>query len=158
MKIDAEPAATVAIPAEWTALVKQDPQRARDEQARARAEFKKAFEQGLVCAGFEREPNNRVTSYSIETKSHNDVHQVRSLRRSSRAQFYRAFAEPLPYAFGRCAWHRHARNCRAVEQSMQRVGMGTRSFRVGSGYPILYGECGSGPKRLLSTGITMCSR
>lgn len=54
VKIDAEPAATVAIPPEWTALVKQDPQRARDEQARARAEFKKAFEQGLVCAGFER--------------------------------------------------------------------------------------------------------
>ena len=54
VKIDAEPAATVAIPPEWTALVKQDPQRARDEQARARAEFKKAFAQGLVCAGFER--------------------------------------------------------------------------------------------------------
>ena len=55
VKIDAEPAATVAIPSEWSALVKQDPQRARDEQARVRAEFKKAFEQGLVCAGFTRE-------------------------------------------------------------------------------------------------------
>src|SRR5437773_11329729 len=33
-----------------------------------------------------------------------------------------------------------------VEQSMQRVGIGTRSFRVGSGYPIIYGECGGGPK------------
>ena len=32
-----------------------DPQRARDEQARVRAEFMKAFDQGLVCAGFERE-------------------------------------------------------------------------------------------------------
>ena len=52
--IDAEPDATVAIPSEWTALVKQDPQRARDEQARVRAAFNKAFEQGLVCAGFER--------------------------------------------------------------------------------------------------------
>ena len=52
--IDAEPAATVAIPSEWTSLVKQDPQRARDEQARVRAEFMKAFEQGLVCAGFKR--------------------------------------------------------------------------------------------------------
>ena len=31
-----------------------------------------------------------------------------------------------------------------VEQSMQRVGMGTRSFRMGSGYPIIYGECGGG--------------
>ena len=52
--IDAEPLAKVSIPSEWTALVKQDPQRARDEQTRARAEFKRAFEQGLVCAGFER--------------------------------------------------------------------------------------------------------
>ena len=52
--IGAEPAARVAIPAEWTSLVKHDPQRARDEQARVRAEFNKAFEQGLVCAGFER--------------------------------------------------------------------------------------------------------
>jgi predicted GNAT superfamily acetyltransferase len=52
--IDVEPAARVAIPSEWTYLVKQDPQRARDEQARVRAEFTRAFEQGLVCAGFER--------------------------------------------------------------------------------------------------------
>lgn len=52
--IDAEPAAIVAIPSEWTALVKQDPQRARDEQARVRAEFKKAFAQELICAAFER--------------------------------------------------------------------------------------------------------
>ena len=52
--IDPEPATTVAIPSEWTSLVKQDPQRARDEQARVRAEFNKALEQGLVCAGFER--------------------------------------------------------------------------------------------------------
>jgi len=58
VKIDAEPAATVAIPSEWTALVKQDPQRARDEQARVRTEFKKAFEQKLVCAGFERGDGN----------------------------------------------------------------------------------------------------
>jgi predicted GNAT superfamily acetyltransferase len=52
--IDAEPAARVAIPSEWTSLVKHDPQRARDEQARVRAEFTKVFEQNLVCAGFER--------------------------------------------------------------------------------------------------------
>lgn len=32
-----------------------------------------------------------------------------------------------------------------VEQMMQRVGIGTRSFRMSSGYPIIYGECGSGP-------------
>src|SRR5215207_5876289 len=40
----------------------------------------------------------------------------------------------------------------AVEQSMQRVGMGTRSFRVGSGYPIIFGECGSGPKPFVVYG------
>src|SRR5205085_9209435 len=40
----------------------------------------------------------------------------------------------------------------AVEQSMQRVGMGTRSFRIGSGYPIIYGECGSGPKTFVVYG------
>src|SRR3954471_22015402 len=39
-----------------------------------------------------------------------------------------------------------------VEQSMQRVGVGTRSFRVGSGYPIIYGECGSGPKTFVVYG------
>src|SRR2546423_15471637 len=39
-----------------------------------------------------------------------------------------------------------------VEQLMQRVGIGTRAFRMGSGYPIIYGECGSGPKSLLNFG------
>jgi predicted GNAT superfamily acetyltransferase len=52
--VDAKPVASVAIPAEWTAFVKQDPGRARDEQARVRGEFTKAFEQRLICAGFER--------------------------------------------------------------------------------------------------------
>ena len=28
----------------------------------------------------------------------------------------------------------------AVEQAMQRVGVGTRSFRMGPGYPVIYGE------------------
>ena len=39
-----------------------------------------------------------------------------------------------------------------VEQMMQRVGIGTRSFRMGSGYPIIYGECGSGPKSFVVYG------
>src|SRR5688500_15320522 len=39
-----------------------------------------------------------------------------------------------------------------VEQSMQRVGIGTRTFRIGSGYPIIYGECGSGPKSFVFYG------
>lgn len=40
----------------------------------------------------------------------------------------------------------------AVEQLMQRVGIGTRSFRMGSGYPIIYGECGAGPRSFLVYG------
>jgi acetylornithine deacetylase/succinyl-diaminopimelate desuccinylase-like protein len=40
----------------------------------------------------------------------------------------------------------------AVEQSMQRVGIGTRSFKMGNGYPIIYGECGSGPKNFVIYG------
>jgi predicted GNAT superfamily acetyltransferase len=52
--VDAKPVASIAIPAEWTALVKQDRARARDEQARVREEFINSFEQRLICAGFER--------------------------------------------------------------------------------------------------------
>ncbi len=37
----------------------------------------------------------------------------------------------------------------AVEQAMQRVGIGTRLFKMGTGYPIVYGECGSGPSYLV---------
>ena len=40
----------------------------------------------------------------------------------------------------------------AVEQMMQRVGIGTRSFRIGNGYPIIYGECGSGPHTFVVYG------
>ena len=39
-----------------------------------------------------------------------------------------------------------------VEKLMQRVGIGTRTFRMGSGYPIIYGECGSGPKSIVVYG------
>jgi predicted GNAT superfamily acetyltransferase len=49
-----QPVGSVAIPAQWSVLVKSDPQRALDEQARAREEFNNAFAQGLICAGFER--------------------------------------------------------------------------------------------------------
>jgi len=40
----------------------------------------------------------------------------------------------------------------AVEQMMKRVGIGTRTFRVGTGYPIIYGECGSGPQSFIVYG------
>jgi predicted GNAT superfamily acetyltransferase len=49
-----KPAGSVSIPSQWNALVKSDPQRALEEQARVREEFRNAFEQGLICAGFER--------------------------------------------------------------------------------------------------------
>src|SRR5689334_21587506 len=39
-----------------------------------------------------------------------------------------------------------------VEQLMQRVGMGTRAFPLGSGFPIIYGECGSGPHTFVVYG------
>jgi acetylornithine deacetylase/succinyl-diaminopimelate desuccinylase-like protein len=39
-----------------------------------------------------------------------------------------------------------------VEQMMQRVGIGTRAFRLGNGYPIIYGECGGGPQSFLVYG------
>jgi len=53
--MERKPAATVAIPAQWSLLVKHEPQRAVEEQARVRGEFREAFEKGLVCAGFERD-------------------------------------------------------------------------------------------------------
>lgn len=59
----AEPASRVTIPTEWSALVKQDPPRARVEQARVRAELKNAFEHQLICAGFER--GERQSSYLL---------------------------------------------------------------------------------------------
>jgi predicted GNAT superfamily acetyltransferase len=52
--IEAKPVASVAIPAEWSAFIKVDTQRARDVQARVRSEFKKLFAAGLVCAALER--------------------------------------------------------------------------------------------------------
>ena len=52
--INSRPVASVEIPAEWSALVKQDVSLARDVQARVRSEFKKLFADGLVCAALER--------------------------------------------------------------------------------------------------------
>lgn len=55
--VEAKTVMTIAIPAQWGALVKSDPERALAEQARVREEFKKAFDQELICAGFERGDN-----------------------------------------------------------------------------------------------------
>jgi acetylornithine deacetylase/succinyl-diaminopimelate desuccinylase-like protein len=40
----------------------------------------------------------------------------------------------------------------AVEQMLQRVGGGTRQFRLGSGFPIVYGECGAGERCVVVYG------
>ncbi|PYS49991.1 MAG: peptidase M20 [Acidobacteria bacterium] len=40
----------------------------------------------------------------------------------------------------------------AIEKLMQRAGAGTRSFKIGSGYPILFGECGAGTKSFVVYG------
>ena len=53
-EICAEVRASVEIPADWSALVKNDVASARAEQQRVRREFQKAFGAGLICAGFER--------------------------------------------------------------------------------------------------------
>jgi predicted GNAT superfamily acetyltransferase len=52
---DSAPAATVEIPSDWSALIRQDAAAARREQLRVRAEFQEAFADGLICAGFARD-------------------------------------------------------------------------------------------------------
>lgn len=69
-EIAAQPVASVAIPAEWSALVKRDPQRARDTQARVREEFKQRFAEGLVCAAFARgDEESRYLLFEPQIKS-----------------------------------------------------------------------------------------
>ena len=52
-----EPAASVQIPPNWAALVREDAAAARAELLRVRAEFQAALAAGLVCAAFERDPS-----------------------------------------------------------------------------------------------------
>ena len=40
----------------------------------------------------------------------------------------------------------------AVEGMMQRAGAGTRAFKIGSGFPVVYGECGAGERGFLVYG------
>ena len=62
-----EVAASVEIPPDWNALVNSDPAAARRELLRAREGFQRAFADGLVCAGFEREgARPRYLFYSDE--------------------------------------------------------------------------------------------
>lgn len=68
--VEGKPVVTVAIPAQWSALIKSDPQRALAEQARVREEFKKALDQGLICAGLERgEEQSRYLFFAPETRA-----------------------------------------------------------------------------------------
>jgi predicted GNAT superfamily acetyltransferase len=48
------PSGSIAIPANWAALIKTDVAQARLEQQRVRTQFLEAFANGLVCAAFER--------------------------------------------------------------------------------------------------------
>jgi predicted GNAT superfamily acetyltransferase len=59
------PAAAVAIPPDWSALVREDLDAARRELLRVRAEFQTNLARGLVCKGFERDPSRpRYLFYS----------------------------------------------------------------------------------------------
>jgi len=52
--VNAKATSAIAIPAEWSKLIRNDVDKARSVQQRVRSEFKQAFNAGLVCAGFER--------------------------------------------------------------------------------------------------------
>ena len=52
--IEAQPVKTIAIPTEWSTVVKRDVGEACEMQLRVRAEFQDAFAEQLVCAGLER--------------------------------------------------------------------------------------------------------
>lgn len=61
----AAPAAVIEIHPDWRSLLREDPQAARRELLRIRAEFQQAFAAGLVCTGFERdEARPRYLLYS----------------------------------------------------------------------------------------------
>jgi predicted GNAT superfamily acetyltransferase len=53
-EIPTSPERTIAIPANWNALVKENTGQARQELERVRGEFLSAFSAGLICAGFDR--------------------------------------------------------------------------------------------------------
>ena len=52
--IAAQPAKKIAVPTEWSVIVKRDAGEARNMQTRVRSEFQSAFTEKLVCAAFER--------------------------------------------------------------------------------------------------------
>jgi len=58
VSLPALPVEVIAIPSDWTSLVRNDVVTARREQQRVRAAFKRALSNGLVCAGFDRAHDN----------------------------------------------------------------------------------------------------
>jgi predicted GNAT superfamily acetyltransferase len=65
--IEATPARTIQIPADWSGLCKQEPRAAREELLRVRAEFQNALAIGLVCGGFDRSTDQpRYLLYEAE--------------------------------------------------------------------------------------------
>ncbi|PYS70357.1 MAG: hypothetical protein DMF69_13730 [Acidobacteria bacterium] len=66
--VQSKPVSAVAIPAEWSTLIRDDVEKARAEQVRVRDEFKQAFAEQLVCAGFERgQEQSRYLLYSRDS-------------------------------------------------------------------------------------------
>jgi len=53
-----EPARFIEIPSDWNNLVAANPEKAIAEQARVKEEFQKAFADGLIIKGFERNETN----------------------------------------------------------------------------------------------------
>jgi predicted GNAT superfamily acetyltransferase len=51
-------ARTIEIPNDWNNLVAKSPEKAVAEQTRIKEEFQKAFAEGLICRGFERNETN----------------------------------------------------------------------------------------------------
>jgi len=66
--MEAQPAATIGIPANWNRLCAENPGEAKEEQLRVRGEFQKAFAAGLVCAGFDR--TQEQPSYLLYERDH----------------------------------------------------------------------------------------
>jgi predicted GNAT superfamily acetyltransferase len=64
--IEAAPDAKINIPSNWTALMKEDPRRAKGELLRTRSEFQSNFDKGLICAGFERADKPHYLLYRPE--------------------------------------------------------------------------------------------
>jgi predicted GNAT superfamily acetyltransferase len=66
---DADPARTIEIPPDWSALLRGDAAAARREQLRVREEFRSAFAAGLVCAGFKSDSEHpRYLLYESQTR------------------------------------------------------------------------------------------